>query len=75
MSGRAEAVRKVGSGPPQRLLALDVWASFGERALLKEQKRFAGIRATSHTLKCLTVSKAAFEKQLGAPLAQLLPGE
>ena len=57
---------------PTRLAPLTRWSSFGERALLNKQTRFAGVRATSKVLKCLAVDRATFEGALG-PLHSLLP--
>ena len=57
---------------PTRLARLSQWSSFGERALLNRQLRFAGVRATSAQLKCLAIDKQTFEDALG-PLQYLLP--
>eukprot|EP00966_Prymnesium_polylepis_P006757 155706-Prymnesium_polylepis.2 len=46
-------------------------ANFGERALLKSQVRFAGVRADTK-LKCMCISRAGFEEILG-PLHLLVP--
>ena len=65
-----------GAAHDENVLArLRDWQSFGERALLKNQPRFAGIRATSKQLTCLSVDQAAFEDALGVPLNELLPDE
>ena len=46
-------------------------AYFGERALLKNEARFAGIRATTK-LKTLSISRDEFERVIG-PLADYSP--
>ena len=46
-------------------------AYFGERALLKSQNRYAGVRADTK-LKCMCISRSGFEAILG-PLGELVP--
>ena len=59
--------------PPlwQELARLGEGATFGERALLKSEPRFANIQATSK-LKTMCISKEGFERALGATLHELL---
>lgn len=76
VAGEAEVLRTENAGTPEKvtekLATLKQWQSFGERSLLKGQTRYAGIRATSRTLKLMHIDRAAFEKVLG-PLKALLP--
>lgn len=52
--------------------SLEAWAAFGERALLRNERRYAGIRATSHQLKCLAIDRTTFESALGSSMKELL---
>ena len=70
-AGSAEVIRSEGNHRPTCLAHLVEWSSFGERALLNRNRRFAGIRATTK-LKCLAIDKATFEANIG-PLLGLLP--
>ena len=61
------------SYPPQVCLAtLGPGAYFGERALIKNQVRYAGIRADTARLHTKSISRADFEDVIG-PLANLIP--
>ena len=74
-SGTAEVLRAEDASQlrhPRKLADLQAWSSFGERALLKKQARFAGIRASSPVLRCLSVDRGGFERVLGPP-EKLLP--
>jgi len=57
---------------PHPLAQLHAWQAFGERSLLRNETRYAGVRATSATLKCLSITRERFEQVLG-PLRDLLP--
>ena len=51
--------------PHRRLLAqLVAWQSFGERALLKNDTRFASVRVTSAELQAMCISRAVAEAAL-----------
>ena len=56
------------------LAELEQWACFGERALLRDELRFAGVVATSE-LTCLRISREGFEAALGAAPRELLREE
>ena len=66
---RSEAATDGKTAMEQRLASLGQFATFGERALLTAQVRFAGVRAVSQVLKTLSISKTRFEELLG-PLEQ-----
>ena len=51
---------------------LNQWDCFGERALLRDQVRYASVEATSHTLSLLMISREGFEQALGVPPRELL---
>ena len=57
-----------------KLAELREWHSFGERSLIKNQIRYAGIRATSDILKCCRIDREQFEQALG-PLEKVLPDQ
>ena len=72
IEGDATVVRLEGAaGRPQVLAELHEGAYFGERALLKNETRYAGIRANS-ALRTMAISRERFEDQLG-PLRDLVP--
>ena len=48
---------------------------FGERALLKNQVRYAGIRAESAKLFTVFITRKDFELAIGAPLEKLVPDQ
>jgi CRP-like cAMP-binding protein len=50
---------------PFLLTALTDWHVFGERALLRDEPRYAGVKATSHLLKCVSISRDEFEALFG----------
>ena len=58
--GNYNVLAKIGEG-----------ATFGERALLKSEPRFAGVRATS-ALRTMCITKELFEHALGASLHDLI---
>ena len=51
---------------PTNLSELKEWDFFGERALLRSDVLFAGVRAVSTSLACLRISSDAFERTLGS---------
>jgi len=53
------------------LKRLKQWDFFGERSLLTNETRFAGVRATSASLQVLCISRKAFEAAMG-PLKRLV---
>jgi hypothetical protein len=68
--GQAQVVRTI-DGSDTVLKDLEKDAVFGERALLKSEPRFAGIRCSSATMTTLSVTKEAFEVALG-PIEQYM---
>ncbi len=61
------------SGERKLLAELGEWACFGERALLKHDARYAGIRAANEgTLHTMSIDKAGFEKAVGGTLESLI---
>ena len=74
IEGQALVLRTEGADDEEDtvLAELSDGAFFGERALLKNGKRFAGIRATSNTLHTMSITRAAFEAVLGK-LENLVP--
>eukprot|EP00966_Prymnesium_polylepis_P053918 1246351-Prymnesium_polylepis.2 len=74
VSGSADVVRDEDDGgpePEQILAQIGEGATFGERALLKSEPRYAGVKAASK-LKTMCMSKEAFEHALGASLQDLI---
>jgi CRP-like cAMP-binding protein len=71
VEGEAVVLREADTEPEQVLAHLGEGATFGERALLKAEPRFASIKATSK-LKTMCISREAFERALGAPLHALI---
>ena len=56
----------------EKLLAqLDAWKAFGERAILKSEKRYATVRATSHELQVMSINRDVVEKALGVQLSEV----
>ena len=70
-SGAAAVVRETDTEPEQEIAQLVEGATFGERALLKKEPRFASVKATS-PLKTMCISREAFERALGANLHDLI---
>jgi CRP-like cAMP-binding protein len=75
IEGKASVIRVENMGTDdedESLLAnVEEGAYFGERALLKSQVRFAGVRADTK-LKCMCITRVGFEEILG-PLQGLVP--
>jgi len=72
IEGTARALKNWGDGKPEEVLKEFVAGDFfGERALLKNDKRFASVQATS-ALDTMCITRANFESILG-PLADLVP--
>ena len=71
---RSERVALAAAEPPpeaKELARLGAGSYFGERALLFNEPRSANVIAASQALKCLYISKPAFEEVLG-PLQDIL---
>ena len=56
----------------EKIADLQQWSTFGERALIKGELRFAGVQATSDPLELLTITREGFKKALGVPLKDVL---
>ena len=72
--GKCEAVRE-GEGPGADVTLLkeyDEFDFFGERALLKQEPRYASIIATTD-LRCFKITQERFEAVCGKPLSECLP--
>merc|ERR1711988_7763 len=72
-SGTAQVLRRDEDGSnedPKVIAELTEGDAFGERALLKNEPRFAGVVATT-PLQCQSISRDLFETVVG-PLDQLL---
>ena len=73
IEGEAAAVRvEPGARFEQQLATLGAGAFFGERALLKSQMRYAGVRALTR-LFTVSITRAAFEAAIGQPLEKCVP--
>ena len=70
--GTADVIRYEGNATIL-LASLVAGAYFGERALIKNQTRYASIKATSPTLHMNMVTRQGFETALGAPLRAFVP--
>ena len=71
-SGEADVFRtELGADKPSKISDLKQWSFFGERALMTDERRYGGIRATSPHLKTLSIDRASFEGVLG-PLKEHL---
>lgn len=71
-SGEADVFRtELGADKPTKISELKQWSFFGERALMTDERRYGGIRATSPQLKTLSIDRATFEAELG-PLKEHL---
>ena len=70
-AGEAVVLREADGGFEEELASLEQWKCFGERALLTAEKRFAGVRVKSPTLRTLSIDKAEFERVLG-PLSEFV---
>ena len=57
--------RSCGSVAPKLLATLGARQSFGERALLKNETRFASVRVTSDELQVMSISRRVAEAALG----------
>ena len=74
--GRAVVLRSEPNDQYEKELAtLGEGAFFGERALLKNQVRYAGIQAETAQLYTVSVTREGCERALGAPLEQLIPDQ
>lgn len=74
--GVAAALRTEADSKDEKELAiLGEGAFFGERALLKNQVRYAGIRAESKQLFTMFITRDDFQRVLGSPLERLVPDQ
>ena len=64
VEGEAQVLRSV-DGREDLLKTCGEGDFFGERALLKSEPRFAGVKCISPVLRTLSIDKAAFERLLG----------
>ena len=72
ITGEAQVMRRENAHGGERVIAeLKPGSYFGERALLKNDVRYASIRAKT-TMHTLSITRAAFERVLGQ-LADLVP--
>ena len=70
-SGEAEALRaETDAAESVKIAEFKQWSSFGERALLQNETRYAGVRATSFNLKTLSINRSVFEAAVG-PLTDI----
>ena len=58
---------------PELLTQLGQWQAFGERALIKNETRYASVRVTSSELHAMSISRDVFEAALGVRLADVMP--
>ena len=72
LSGTASVLKMNNEGGEDELAQLGQWACFGERALLKDEVRYASICATSRELSCLRISRDDLEDALGQPPKDVL---
>lgn len=56
----------------KRLATLGQWHAFGERALLKNETRYASVRAESEELHVMSIGRTTFEAAVGLSLASAL---
>lgn len=75
IEGTAAVLRAEPGNPDveRELAMLSEGSFFGERALLKNQVRYAGVRTESPRLLTMCINRAAFEQALGSPLEALMP--
>jgi len=73
VEGCAHALRQESEEQEEQVIGeLGEGAYFGERALLKKQVRYAGVKAVSGKLHTMCISRRVFEAHLG-PLSELVP--
>lgn len=74
--GEAEVLRaEPGSEDEKELGVLQAGAFFGERALIKNQVRYAGVRASSKKVFTVFITRQGFELALGTSLEDLMPDQ
>lgn len=56
----------------RRIGAISQWSIFGERALMRRERRFAAVKVTSAELSALKVTADKFQEALGATVEELL---
>ena len=67
LKGRVDVLKR-----GERISSLGVWGVFGERALLRHERRFAAVQAASVELSVLKITSDGFEEALGASVEELL---
>ena len=72
LSGKAVVLKRNAEGGADSLAELGQWSCFGERALLRDETRYAGICVTSKELSCLRITRELLEAALGAPPREVL---
>ena len=75
LSGTASVRKFDNDGVEVEIAVLGQWACFGERAMLKNEVRYASICATSLELSCLRISREGLEEVLGVPPKDVLREE
>ena len=76
LSGECDVLRDdfPGEDIPETCLAkLGTYDFFGERALLREEPRYATVFVTSD-MACMSLTKTCLETALGMPLAEVMSG-
>ena len=78
IDGRALVTRfdvdpDTGDEVERELAVLETGHYFGERALLKNQTRYAGVKVDSESLHSVTITRTDFEAALGGRLDDLVP--
>ena len=58
--------------PRMVLASLGMWETFGERSLLKNEKRYATVRATSDELHTMCIARDVLEASLSLRLSDVL---
>ena len=75
LSGRAQAIRYHEDGRDEILAVMEEGSCFGERALLKDEPRFASVRAHgADKLRTMSITREAFESEFG-PLQNLISAD
>ena len=57
------------------LATLGMWQTFGERALLKNERRYATVRVTSDELHVMSITRSMCEAALSLKLGDILKYE
>ena len=72
---QAKASATSEGAPPHLLTQLSAWHAFGERALLKNETRYATVRVTSDEMRVMSIGRDVFEAALGVRLSGALTRE